>query len=298
MTDRAAPAHRVVFVTVNYRRERDTRDFVESVAALTGFVDCRVVVVDNASCEESRGQLGSLADRFSRRVTVLSSEVNRYYWRGAAWGLAEIYGTSATSLPEWVVVCNNDILIEQSDFVERLLRCDPEEGAVVGPSILGPDGLDQNPFLLRPHGPGARIFWSIYHAHFGLARALLAMRALVLPLRRRTDSRRHAGAGPVYAVHGAFVCISRRFFEAGGFLDDGFDLFAEELTLAETARRLGLPVVFEPVLQVRHRDHGSSGAAALTRWAYDHHRRGWRHFIRKYRSPVRPGRVPRREDTV
>ena len=268
----------VVFVTVNYKRSQDTKDFVASLTALDGFDRCRVVIVDNASTPASRAELTPLSS--SSSVTVLHAETNRFYWPGAAWALRALFPEPA-SLPEWIVVCNNDILIEQRDFVERLLELDPAEGAVVGPTILGPDGRDQNPFLLGPHRMGARLFWALYHLHYGVAKALLGLRGILLPLRRRVDPRQRVGRGRVYAVHGAFVCLSRRFFEAGGYLDDGFELYAEELTLAETARRLGVAILYDPGLKVIHRDHGS-GRARLNRATYDHHRRGWKYYVRSY----------------
>ena len=63
----------------------------------------------------------------------------------------------------------------------------------------------------------------------------------------------------VYAIQGSCMFFTRRFFEAGGTLKYPCFLFGEELYLAETARRLGLDIVYNPKMQMEHRDHVSTG---------------------------------------
>jgi len=64
---------------------------------------------------------------------------------------------------------------------------------------------------------------------------------------------------PIYAAHGSFLAFHRSYFERGGTLGHGAFLFGEEIFVAETARRLGLAVLFEPRVIVEHAEHSSMG---------------------------------------
>ena len=57
----------------------------------------------------------------------------------------------------------------------------------------------------------------------------------------------------------SFLIFSRKFFEAGGFIDDGFFMYAEEFSVAEMCLRLGLPVIHDPDLRVRHEEGQTTG---------------------------------------
>lgn len=61
----------------------------------------------------------------------------------------------------------------------------------------------------------------------------------------------------IYAPFGAFIVFHRRYFEAGGHLNYGSFLFGEEIFVAETARRLGMAIVYDSRLRLCHREHGA-----------------------------------------
>src|SRR6185437_3069774 len=65
----------------------------------------------------------------------------------------------------------------------------------------------------------------------------------------------------IYAPHGSLIIFSRRFFEAGGYLDKDLFLYGEEISVAEMCRSLSLPVLYEPRLRVVHNEHQSTGKA-------------------------------------
>ena len=44
----------------------------------------------------------------------------------------------------------------------------------------------------------------------------------------------------------------------GGYLDDGFQMFGEELSTAEIARKLNVPIMYHPQLIMTHNDHFST----------------------------------------
>jgi GT2 family glycosyltransferase len=89
---------------------------------------------------------------------------------------------------------------------------------------------------------------------------------------------------PIYAAHGAFLIFSRAYFEGGGYIDDGFFLYAEEFAVAEICRRLGLSVVHDPELRVIHSAHQSSGRMC-TRTSFEQGKQGLDYALRTYFWP-------------
>src|SRR5205823_4228222 len=87
----------------------------------------------------------------------------------------------------------------------------------------------------------------------------------------------------IYAAHGSFLIFSRRYFEAGGFLDGNLFLYGEEISVAEICRSLGLPVIYEPSLCVLHKEHQSTGRV-LSRFTYECQKKAMQYVTSRYLS--------------
>src|SRR5713101_8614463 len=105
-------------VTVNYRGATDTLKFLESLRHLKGFPGVDVTVVDNSSGEDSPSKIRAEISNLGN-VRLLESGKNRGYFGAAKWAVQE-YLDAGKSLPNWIIVCNNDILIEDQDFLVKL----------------------------------------------------------------------------------------------------------------------------------------------------------------------------------
>ena len=73
------------------------------------------------------------------------------------------------------------------------------------------------------------------------------------------------------------MIFSSAFFEKGGVLDTAVPLFAEELTVAALAKKLGIPIWYCPELRIAHREHSTTGKS-LTRAKYEMERLARRRF--------------------
>jgi GT2 family glycosyltransferase len=91
---------------------------------------------------------------------------------------------------------------------------------------------------------------------------------------------------PIYAPHGSCLIFSRKYFEAGGLIDDGFFLYAEEFCVAEMCLHLGLPVIHEPELRVWHNENQTTGRM-LSRNGYSHQKNGFRYALARYKNSYR-----------
>lgn len=257
----------ILILCVNYRNDAETNAFVRTAIDLP----CRagnIVVISNSPSEES-GELESLNN--IEGVQVLFPEKNLGYFGAAAYGLSSYL--AARSLPDWIIVCNTDIEFPDPAFfcqLAELYTKDPP--AVIGPDILlvsrngrPSSRTHQNPhFCTRPIPRKMRLFvaisrnYFIYAAYELLSSLRYAITNILAGARRRTIEEAAAGRPrKIYAPFGAFIVFHRQYFEAGGHLNYGSFLFGEEIFVAETARRLGTAIVYDPRLRLCHREHGA-----------------------------------------
>lgn len=254
----AQSAPTVLLICVKFGSDAETAQYLESLRKLQGQHNLHVLVVDNTVGAE-------MPEPTERNFTFIRAQKNLGYFGGARSGLS-LY-LREHSMPDWVIVSNVDLVIEDAQFLGKLavLRGRPRLG-MVAPCIRSVlTGRDQNPFL-RSRPSALRM-----HAYKWIFRSWLVLNAyeLVSALfhklgsAARTRPGASAGAGEdrggtIYAPHGSFLIFSREYFRAGGNLDSPYFLFGEEIYLAEVLRKLRLDAVYEPALEVIHQEHKST----------------------------------------
>jgi GT2 family glycosyltransferase len=281
----------VLFITVNYQCAAATETFLKAAAELECASQATILVVENASGDGSAEKIRPLAGKF-KNVELLESSHNRGYFGAANWALQQ--HLACGNQPTWVIVCNNDVIFADHQFLAKLLQRDPADAQVVAPAII-PEatGVDCNPFLRRRPSPFALWrfrFWNS-HYYFMWSKQFLSPYVRIarhkLAFWRRLFGRWSSttkGRSLIYAPHGAFLIFSRSYFEAGGYIDDGFFLYAEELSVAEICRRLKLRIVHDPELRVLHDAHQVTGRMC-NRTTYEYGRQGLDYALRTYFSP-------------
>jgi GT2 family glycosyltransferase len=274
-----------LIIAVNYKAADATIRFLESASKMEQFRFAHVIVVENGSGDGSAETLRPKVARFDN-VELFESEVNRGYFGAANWALRQYLGRDPK--PDWVIVCNNDIVFDDCRFLSKLFQHNPEWVAVIAPTIVaGLTGADCNPFLADRPTPLQILRMRLWHSnyYFMWFKQLLSPHVRTLRHRLRSWSKkpRARTPRPIYAAHGSFFIFSRSFFEAGGYLDDGHFLYAEELCIAETCFRLGLRVVHESDLQVSHEGHQATGRL-LDRAMYVYARDGLQYVMENYFS--------------
>ena len=283
---------KILLITVNYDSADCTLRLLRSLRKLHRASTLDIVIVENASPQSALS--GTEAELESwHNARVMNSLTNRGYFGGARWGL-ENYLAIHGHVPDWVIVCNSDIVIRDADFLDKLLAHDPSSVGVIAPKIeSSATHLDQNPFMeTRPDRrriAGLRIWGSTYYT------ALL--RQLLFPMVRRIRyglkklkrsvmvTALNSGSRPIYAPHGSFVIFGRRYFASGGYLDDGYFLYGEEISVAEICRTLGLSVIYDPALHVLHSEHQTTGRI-LRRSAYVWQKQALEYLCSKYLADV------------
>lgn len=251
-------------VVVNYNAGPHLAACIRSVLADTSAGAPEVVVVDNASSDDSLAGLEALP------IALVHS--------GGNVGLAAAanLGIAATRAPV-VAIVNPDTVLAPGAAAALLDRLDrePDLGAV-GPRIDNPDGTIY---------PSARIEPSLRDS---IGHGVLGAWWPTNPFTRRyRELDRDPGtARDVDWLSGAAVWCRRAALDDVGGWDERYFMFMEDVDLGRRLRARGWRVAYEPAATIVH-EEGVSRAHHPYRMIAVHHRAVWRYADRWWRGPRR-----------
>lgn len=246
------------FVILHYRAYDSTNRCVSSIKALEG--DNHIVIVDNAS-PDGTGLL--LREKYAgdERVSVLLGSENAGFARGNNFGVRFAWEKLR---PDFMVVLNDDVEIEQRDFALRL----PEIYKNQPFDLLGPDivsvfsGIHQNPkslkhcsldstrkklaYVRRSQNPILMLLSS------GQKNSPAIWRRVQRKKRARQNIDSSVPARDVM-LHGACVIFSKRYIERHPepFFPGTFMYYEMEI-LDWLCRREGCVVLYDPSISLIH----------------------------------------------
>jgi len=224
---------------------------IQSIVASGAQVSYEIVVVDNASHDESLALLRSNQAELlgDERLRVVTNSENRGF------GPANNQAFALTTTP-FIFLLNPDTEIFPGtiDTLIALIRSDNRIGACA-PKIINPDGSLQISVFHNP----PRV-WQTVLSNLKLY--------LILPRRLRgelllADHWDHNRRRLVPMFIGAAVLARREMIDEVGGFDEGFHLYSEDNEWCFRITRSGWRLMFEPAAIVMH--HGSH--CALKRWS-------------------------------
>ena len=217
---------RVLILIVNWNNYADTRACLDSMALLA-YDNYQIMVVDNGSTDGSSDLLGK---EFPPIKTVDLDQNLGFAGGnnvGLEYALEEDY--------PFVLLLNNDTLIQDGDFLTKLVEAmdeDQEIGAAA-PAIEETDGEVQLSILPYP------FLGSTLQNSLGLYRPDHGKRQFV-------DS-----------VAGCCVLIRREAIEDVGYLDSNYFMYGEETEWFYRMRKTGWKILFLPIKSVIHKGKAS-----------------------------------------
>lgn len=260
---------KVVFVLLHYNEIRVTYSAIEHIRKLENAEDCHIVVVDNCSPDKSGEVLmhDYAKDPF---VSVLQTPQNLGFAKGNNFGYEYAKKNYA---PDVIVVMNNDVMINQSDFVPTLINM-PVASVyeVLLPVIINKVGVNQNPFRKKGLSTGNIVS--------GYLNVLLLNVIYAIPgfnkwwMRRRQNSKpiteHKCKEGSMMVPHGACVIFTSKWIknEDIAFIPDTF-LYGEEDLLFEYITSKGYQTYFTKALTVHHLEDVSTNSVITNQLAKD-----------------------------
>jgi GT2 family glycosyltransferase len=251
------------------------RDCLRSTLEAAEGLSVEIIVVDNASADDSAGMVRREFGA-EPRVSLVANPGNE----GFARGNNQAYDMSRG---EMLLVLNPDIVLNRAalrGMIDHLIA-DPAAG-IVSCNLIGTDGVPQTLHRAFPTLPIVFSVWT------GIGRTL--DRFLLLGLNRRRyhlKNRRRGGLAVIDQAAAACALLRRSTVEGvGGLFDERFPLFFNDVDLSRRVWKAGLEVHVLYDLSVVH--HGSASlkqvpvqerrqerSEALARY-YEIHEPGWK----------------------
>ena len=242
----AARSAEIAVVIVNWNGGELVRRAVESVVQAPPRLPFEIVVVDNASTDQSLAWLRARAGAGDLRL--IENDVNTGFSRANNRAIAE-------TRAELILLLNPDAEVTPGaiDVLIETLQSHPRNGAC-GPRLTHPDGTLQPSAWRNP--PTA---WATVVAGTGIWRLIPRRVRGPLLLGGHWD---HATRRSVPMLFGAALLVKRAVIADVGALDERFHMYAEDNEWCLRMTRGGWRVVFEPAATVIH--HGAH--SARQRW--------------------------------
>ncbi|MDD3416421.1 MAG: glycosyltransferase [Lachnospiraceae bacterium] len=264
----------ISFVILHYNAIEDTVKCIKSIQKLKHEPQERIsiVIVDNSSPNETGMILKGIYEG-SEDIDVLLLEQNVGFACGNNAGY--IYAKEKYN-PDFIILSNNDIIIEQDDFIAKINELyQANHFSVLGPSIYAPyKGVYQNPLrekeytiqelksLIENYQKKIRIFKILEktHSYFFLH--------LIKQILRRNTMKRSDNLDERFQVvlHGAFLIMSRDYINIfpHGLCDKTF-MYMEEDILFYLCQERGLKMMYSPRIRVIHNEGASTRNALKSR---------------------------------
>ncbi len=242
-------------VLVTYQSADDLPTFLESLPAAVAPYPFEVAAVDNASSDDSVRMVRGFGAEVAANTTNvgLSAAINQ---------------AAGMTTADWLLIANPDTRLTEGS-IARLVETASSDDRIgcVGPRIRSLDGSDY---------PTGRRFPSV---GIGIAHAVLGTVWKDNPATRAYFGR--PTGGDVDWVSGSCMLFRRSAFDAIGGFDTGYFMYFEETDACLRLHRNGWRVVFNPDVEVYHREGGSTRFAPF-RKVYNHHRSALRFYCRQH----------------
>lgn len=246
---------KTVFVVLHYCQVEVTKDCVESLLKLDGERD--VVIVDNASPDGS----GYILNQFysdNDNVKVLLNKDNLGFAGGNNVGYVYAKGLN----PDFIIILNNDTLINDKDFLNKLGKDNLLQYHIIAPDIITYKGKHQNPF--KRAGITKKEVLRL------LRRKRLSLLFYSLPLLYKLktfDEPKEIGRiqkDRMYDIvpHGAAIIFTRQWIENEDLcFRPGTFMYFEEDLLYLYIKKHNYRTIYEPSLQITHLEDMSTNVA-------------------------------------
>lgn len=256
----AAPTLSVVIV--NHDGAADTLACLASLYANPPAAPFEIIVLDNYSHD---GLVAAVEQQYPA-VRLAVNTQREGFARNYNRGLALARG-------QYMLVLNNDTLLHPGalDLLLHALEADPATG-MAGPRLLDSTGRTQIDCARRAPTPASYLRDQL------LTDMGLPLGRLYAGLLRRRIERR--ASGPVEAISGACMLISRAAFERVGPLDEGFKFYYEDTDWCKRFAAHGYSIAFVAEARITHL--GDRAARKVKVWAKQQEYWGALRYFRRH----------------
>lgn len=238
-----------------------TKQCIESILSQNIITDYEIIVVDDASTDNTPAYLKSIGDR----VRVVRNSKNIHFAGSCNAGSKIAHG-------KYLLFLNNDTIPEKGwlDAMFSRIISDPGIG-IVGAKLLYPDRTIQHcGIVFKPDTSGFRPVHRL----------------------RNTPEHNQQATYPMQfsAVTGACILIRREIFHRLSGFNESFKMYFEDIDFCLSAQKIGYTIVYEPLASIIHfeRETFSNSINDLMRQSFIIFNYKWKDTIKSL-GPLRDG---------
>lgn len=254
-------------IIVSYNTCKITLDTIKSVYKSTGDVTFEVIVVDNASQDDSVEKIKALFPQ----VRLVINQTNAGFSKANNQGIILSNG-------KYILLLNSDTILEKESLVimKEFMETNCHLGAA-GCKVVLPDGTLDKACRRGFPTPSA----SFYYA-FGISK--------LFPSSPRFNQYQLSYLDPdkdypVDCLVGAFMMVRRETIDQVGMLDEDFFMYGEDIDWCYRIKEAGWGIHYYPYTQITHYK-GASSRRKPFKIIYEFHRAMYlfhkKHYEKKY----------------
>ena len=224
---------------VNYLTSID-----QAVKNAQGEVAVEVIAVDNSVPAEviSYSPKGFV-------LHTLASGENKGYFGAVRLGMEQF----SPMAYDYVIISNVDVVMDKAFFSQLMGTVVDDKTGWIAPQIYSDaEHRDRNPKIMRRY---AKRKLQVLKIKFRFPLVNWIYNHTLYKSKKLMSHER----GEIYAGHGSFIILTKRYFEACGIINYPVFLFCEEIYLGELCLKHGVKVVYNPQIRVRDTEHASTG---------------------------------------
>ncbi|PRR69659.1 glycosyltransferase [Clostridium thermopalmarium] len=248
------------FVILHYLSYDYTNDCINSILKNLFYDNYYIVVVDNASTNDSFDRLNEKYKN-NKKIYFLRNEKNLGFAKGNNIG----YKYAKYILKsDFIILLNNDTIIEQKDTLKNIINIyEINKFYLMGPDIIGLDGKHQNPQSLSLLKEESLIRY-MNKLKFKIVLSYLNLDGFasyiygMIKKKFKKDLIFYDKELVNVQLHGACLIFSPLYLKKFDGLYDKTFLDMEEHILYYTLMRENLMTLYSPEIKIIHREYGST----------------------------------------
>lgn len=252
----------IAFVILHYITDQDTKLCVESIIKYAGTSNYKIIVVDNASSNNSFDVL-NMCYKNNDKIDIIKNSENLGFSKGLNVGIK--YANENWDV-NFIAAINNDIELIQNNFYSLVSnKYESYKFSLLGPMIITKDGKSN----VNPIKSGVR---SVKNSQEAITRYkkiiklcrynLLYLYKLLSKIKKSKpiQSTHFLQDNIDFKLHGCFWVFSKKYFEVFDGLDESTFLYGEEDILYLHLMKNNLHTLYTPDILVYHKEDSSTNA--------------------------------------
>jgi GT2 family glycosyltransferase len=269
---------KILILAVNYNNYLITIQFIKEFKSLYLNKELAdLIIVDNAS---DINRIGELNKYTCENIRILTTSENLGYFGAAKYALEK--KSKDIDIYDHIIVANNDIEFPQKEILLTLSekKISDNMGCIAPQVIIKNTKFNQNPYMVSKPSKKYIKFNSFFLAKYNR----MVLRDLLSKVKQKIKGKTKKeikSDRSIFAPHGSFVIFTKEYFNKGGYIDAGYFLYGEELSVGYQCLALDLKIIYDNSLLVVHNEHQTT-IGRYSKFKYKCQKEAFKYILERY----------------